>query len=69
MTVQLELANDDDRETWEMTKTFLRENIERWMKSGWTKKEATAHSLELLNGLFGEMELTDEAIEKLLGDS
>ena len=68
MTNQPDFTNDYNKETWQMMKTFLKDNIERWVKSGWTKEEATKHSLELLNGLFGEMELTDEAVNQLLAD-
>ena len=68
MTNLPDSMNDEDRETWEMMKTFLKDNIERWMGVGWTKTEATEYSLELLNGLFGEQELTDEAVNQLLED-
>ena len=68
MTYQLENDGlDDARETWEMMRTFLKENIER--KVGWTKEEATGHSLFLLNGLMGEKPLTDEEAQEALGDS
>ncbi|QNI75627.1 hypothetical protein [Synechococcus sp. MVIR-18-1] len=69
MSNQIEFINDEEKETFEMMRTFLKDNIEREMKWGNTKEEATEHSLEMLNGLFGEMELTDEAVNQLLGDS
>ena len=69
MTNQPDFTNDYNKETWKMMNTFLKDNIDRWVKSGWTKEEATEHSLKLLNGLFGKMELTDGAINQLLGDS
>lgn len=53
MTNQPDFTNDYNKETWKTMKTFLKDNIERWVKSGWTKEEATEHSLffiEWING-------------------
>ena len=54
-------------ETWAMMKTFLKENIERRVKSGWTEEEAREHSLGLLEGLMGS-ELTEEGKASLFSD-
>ena len=70
MTYQIENDGlDDARETWEMMRIFLKENIEQWTKVGWTKEEATEHSLFLLNGLMGDKPLRDEEAQEVLGDS